>query len=209
MRGGIKMRIRLAALVASLVVLAVMAPCATYAGVGKIIIKSPDPGCTGTLPTDPAITGINLTPGLQNADGSTDDPSGTVIGTVDGSTSWNENDFANCTGTTIDVLAVPVVNIPLGETYVVLLSGGSFDGYGFMINSPTSATLFLYCDPQVFGTACSGLSGVAGEDNGVSMLVQTPEPSAALQLLLGIGGLSLLGLIGRKGTKPLRAVGLA
>jgi hypothetical protein len=209
------MRISSAVLVASVVFLSAMAPRATYAGVGKIIIKSPDPGCSNGLPSDPSITGINLTPGLDNADGEATAASGTVIGTVDGATPFNDNDFANCTGTTLDVLAIPIVDIPPGETYVVLLSGGtvsnpaSFDGSGFMIDSPTSATLFLYCDEAIFQTTCGGLSGVAGTDNGVSVLVNTPEPSATGQLLLGIGGLFLLGFIGRKSVKQVHAGRLA
>jgi hypothetical protein len=191
-------------LCAFLMVLAAASSRAAYGTTGKIIIKAPDPTCSDGAP--PAgIEAIAFDGPVANVEGP-DVSGGSVPTPVDGSASFAESDFANCTGETIYVLAVTLDDIPANQSYAVQLSGGAFDGSGFSPISSNSVTLFLYCDPEFFGGECNGLSG-SGPDNGVSLIVNTPEPTEAPMLLLGVGGMFLLGLSTRKGRKQLRAAG--
>lgn len=183
---------------AFLVVVAAVSPRPAYAGAGKIIIKAPDPTC----PPPMGYQSITLDESATNFDGS---PAlgGTVPSPVDGSTPWGDNEFANCTGQTIDVLTITVDDIPPGKLYAVFLSGDAFDYYALGPVNNSTLTLVLYCDPSFFLTPCTGLSGLAGTANGVDMIVGAPEPADGALLLFGIGGLALLGLGGRKVRKQL------
>jgi hypothetical protein len=183
-----------------LVVAAAVSPRPAYATAGKIIIKAPDPTC----PPPAGYQTIASNGLVGNADGGFVQ-GGSVVGDVDGSTPFGENEFANCTGITMDVLTITIDDIPPGEQYIVLLSGDAFDGFSTGPLSNSSETLTLYCDPSVFTTSCDGLSGVAGSDNGIQMIVNVPEPADGALLFLGIGGIALLGLSGRKGRKQLIA----
>jgi hypothetical protein len=192
------MKFKYAMFFALLVVVAAVSPLPAHAGAGKIIIKAPDPTC----PPPDGYQTIASNGLVYNADGGMVQ-GGTVVGDVNGSTPWGFNNFANCTGTTIDVLTINIDDIPPGEQYFVLLSGNAFDGFSTGPVSNSQETLVLYCDPSIFAGACAGLSGVAGADNGVSMILATPEPADGALLLFGIGGLALLGLGGRKVRKQL------
>src|SRR5277367_6998847 len=129
-----------------LVVTAAVSPRPAYAGAGKIIIKAPDPTC----PPPSGTLSIAFNGTVNNAD---DSPAlgGTVPGEIDGSTPYGFNNFANCTEQTLDVLVVNIDNIPLGERFAIDILdnplGNAFDGALFTINSPTSGTLTLVCDP--------------------------------------------------------------
>ena len=202
---GEEMKLTSVMLCAFLVVLAGAGSGAAYAATGKIIIKAPDPTC----PPPQGTQLISFDGTVSNLEGTASVNSGSVPNPVDGSTSFADNEFANCTGQTLDVLTVTIDDIPLNEQYIVLLSGDAFDGFSTGPISNSSETLKLYCDPGFFGTACDGLSGVAGQDNGVSFIVATPEPAEVPMLLFGIGGVLLLGLKTRKDRKQLRAAGAA
>jgi hypothetical protein len=194
------MKFKYAMFFALLVVVAAVSPLPAHAGAGKIIIKAPDPTCPPpagyqSIASDGLVSNFN--PDEPYVQG------GSVPLPVDGSTPWGDNEFANCTGKTIDVLSITVDDIPLGKLYAVLLSGNAFDGFALGPVSNNTLTLVLYCDPSFFTTACTGLSGVAGSDNGVQMIVDAPEPADGALLLFGIGGIALLGLSGRKIRKQL------
>src|SRR5580658_11355634 len=197
------MKLTSVALCAFLVVLAGAGSGAAYAATGKIIIKAPDPTC----PPPQGTQLISFDGTVSNLEGTASVNSGSVPNPVDGSTSFADNEFANCTGQTLDVLTVTIDDIPLNEQYIVLLSGDAFDGFSTGPISNSSETVELYCDPSIFQTACGGLSGVAGQDNGVSFTI-APEPTEVPMLLLGIGGVFLLGLRARKGRKQLRVAGV-
>lgn len=200
--GGEEMKLTSVALCAFLMVLAGAGSRAAYGVTSKIIIKAPDPTC----PPPQGTQSISFDGLVPNADGSSVN-GGSVPIPVDGSTTFGDNEFANCTGETLDVLTVTIDDIPLNQQYIVLLSGDAFDGFSTGPISNSSETLELYCDPGFFGTTCDGLSGVAGQDNGVSFTI-APEPTEAPMLLLGIGGVFLLGLRARKGRKQLRVAGV-
>jgi hypothetical protein len=199
--GGDEMKLTSVVLCAFLVVLAAAGSRPAYGVTSKIIIKAPDPTC----PPPQGTQSISFDGLVSNADGGSVN-GGSVPVPVDGSTTFGDNEFANCTGETLDVLTVTIDDIPLNQQYIVLLSGDAFDGFSTGPISNSSETVELYCDPSIFQTACGGLSGVAGQDNGVSFTI-APEPTEVPMLLLGIGGVFLLGLRARKGRKQLRVAG--